>query len=565
MSDYNDNSQWEFQQQPGVQQPGMQQPGMQQPYGDAAASYYDGKKKKGHKWVIALAAIVLVIGGVAGMVMFVPSLRNRFELVTLSPESYYRKVEKRNLERLYEEAEQRKVTVEDQTVRMTGRVEAGPLAAQLVEQACERGEISSQFELQELETDVTATKKGDEFEVAAGVSYGSQSLFSVRMLKDDTDCFYIQLPELNQATLKFTVPELLEAYAAGQTGETDTGNQEQLAAAEEKLSQVMEQLKNAKLDTSLLKKISKRYSERIIEEFSDITREKNVTIACDELTQKVTTLTISLTNSDLLQITKELLLELQKDEEVYQLVYGIYPVTQAQYDAVLSLMMMALSQTQIPDTNIQVNLIVYVDMNGEIIGRGLQVPSSEGDVICKGYTLTDGDRTGEYLGFETVDGKLEFHGVLTEDGKGKSGTIAVDGLWNKETIHAADIDVSELSLSEDGTGSGKMLVSFYVDAFTQEPMPEELGDLLPVIRYAVSFDAQKDASELTQTLGIDKEGNCILSHVGVKLTAPEPIQYPTENICTPDRLEEYLENTDTQACYRKIMDAFGLEAEDWEY
>lgn len=560
MSDYNDNSQWEFQQQSGIQQPGTQQP-----YGEAAAAYYDGKKKKGHKWIFVLAGILLVIGGVAGLVMFVPSLRNRFELVTLSPESYYRKVEKRNLDRLYEEAEQQTVTVDDQTVHVTGRLEAGPLVAQLVEQACERGEISSQFELQELETDVTATKKGDEFEVAAAVTYGSQSLFGIRMLKDAKDSFYIQIPELNQATLRFTIPELLEVYAAGQMGDTAAGNQEQLTAVEEKLSQAMEQLKNAKLDTSLLKKISKRYSERIIEEFSDITREKNVTIACDELTQKVTTLTISLTNSDLLQIMKDLLLELQKDEEVYQLVYGIYPVTQAQYDAVLSLMMMALSQTQIPDTNIQVNLIVYVDMNGRVIGRGLQVPSSEGDVVCKGYTLTDGDRTGEYLGFETVDGKLEVHGVLTEDGKGKSGNIAVDGLWNKEEVHAADIDVQEVSLSEDGTGSGKVLVSFYVDAFTQDPMPEELGDLAPIIRYAISFDAQKDASELTQTLGIDKEGNCILSHVAVKLTAPEQIQYPTENICTPDRIEEYLENTDTQACYRKIMDAFGLEAEDWEY
>lgn len=564
MSDFNENNQWG--------PPQGEDPFAQQSAADgASASYYESpKKKKKHTWIFVLLGVLVLIGGAACLVMFIPSLRNRFELITLSPEKYYQKVEKRNLDEMFDEAEELEVDIKDQTVHVTGSVKAGSLMEQLVSQAYTvytEGEMAAEnspgMKLEELSASVDATKNGDAYAFQVGVDYGQSHLVDVKLLKDEEDNFYLQIPELSEATLKFNLLQVLESYAMNMgAGElSDAALQEQLSQVETQFSQVMEQLANAKIDTELLKKITRHYSELVVEEFSEVSREKNVTLTCDGMSQSVTTITISLTSQDLLQILKDVIFEMQKDDDMYQFIYGIYPVTQAQYDSVLGLLAMGLSQTDISDTNMKVNLIVYVDMNGEIIGRGLQIPSSNGDVVFKRYSLTDENRTGEYAYFEAPGGMLECHGILTGDNGKQSGNISVDGLAEGKQIHAADISFTDVSSEGDKNASGNIMVSIYMDSFTEEPMPEEFGNLSPVLKYAISFETTESKSDVTYSFGIGEEANFISCHVGAEITNAEAISYPTENIYSIDQMEEYLAGMNTEEFLKDILDAFGIDAE----
>lgn len=271
------------------------------------------------------------------------------------------------------------------------------------------------------------------------ILYKDQSLAHFNYLSNlEEETYYLQVPELSNAYLFFSIYEMMEQ--SGISTEYDYSNN---AALYQKL------LTDGAISPEQLNQMLKKYTGVIVDTFKDVKQNSDTTLSISDASAKYTSLTVKIYAKDLYEISLNILNTAKEDTILRDMVVKTGLATEEDYiqginDALLSL---EDSKDSILSETDVVNMTVYVDSSGNIIGRDFTASDSTDAVgyyaIKKGTNI---DFTAYYKQEGTTISDITGNATYSNGKLSGSATINVDDM-NERFV--ATLDFKDLAISDD--------------------------------------------------------------------------------------------------------------------
>lgn len=369
-------------------------------------SYYQQPKKKSYGKVIALAVVlVILLTGTATAFAFRAPLVNTYAQLTKSPVEYYAFVEKNNINASKDYMKTYLDTTSEDTainVKSDVTLDRDSIDSLLQKYSGESlADLESQIGIpvKSFGFNILYGKKDDLFKETIGLRFNQVDILTAELLMDYAKSdYFVRLPELSDAYLNLS---------------------DELATEDLDLS-------NFKLpETDKTIDLVSRYSDLIIDNISDVELDKDAELSCDTLTEKCSKLTVTISNDDLYDIL-EAILEEAKDDEYIRDLLSVYSVAESDYEDAIEDALDSLDDSSDDLLEEDIEMIVYVDSNGAIIGREFSTDST--DTVFSYSYLTKNSYNEYNLSVNDVNGDslLDISGSHTKKGETYDGSAEIE-------------------------------------------------------------------------------------------------------------------------------------------
>jgi hypothetical protein len=487
------------------------------------------KKSRGKGVATLIIILLLILSGAATAYAFRDTILNNFAKMTKSPAEYYAYIEKRAIKESVDELK----THLDTTMKQEGTSVAYDVTSDI---SINRDSINSLMQsslgmsLEDLEASIGIPIEniGLDFLIAAdgslvnetmGLRLNQVNLITLELFLDAAKQeMFIRLPELSQAYMK------------------------QSFAQENSLSDsYTEQLKLLTPDRTA--DFLTRYSNILVNNIKQVALEEDVTLSLDNLTSECTKLTVTLTEEDFSNIAIAIL-EVARDDAYIMDLLPMFQVTEEDY---LQAIEDSIAELQSPSDTLagaSLQMSVYVDSRGDIIGREL---ISDDSLEALGYTfLTDKNYNEFEVFIKDTNGNMN----LTATGNRTFNDGAYDGSLTVELNDTNSVEpLSNVSFDitfEDVRTERKDNHSYQYGTYTLSSL--ELMGLQIIMECSVENDIQNN--KITLQMGASS-----LVTINTKTDYLEDYQVvmPPDNSETYDttqaesylatfQLEEYISN-----------------------
>ena len=412
--------------------------------------YWERKPEKMNKRKLLIPGILLALVLVVGCVGFAmkDTLKNMYQKQFASPSEYYQYVEETNrdekVEKICDSYEQYCKRYED------GYSQSGSVKVEFGDQL--KKTISSlgldAGKLDSVTLNAATNTKKSILDTVCGLQINDSNLITAKLYADYQNYkMYMQIPELSDT--------YIDASSA-----FDSYSEEN----KELLSSIMENISSWLPAADSLKKSMVTYTD-ILFEGSDEISKSSATFTASGVSQKCTKLTITYDEAAIKNMAEKMLKAAKEDELINDLLKKIDEIagtsnnvsdyTQSMEEAIKEIESM--EATDIDGT---VDMDVYVDEDGTIIGRVINIVSEEEKVTFTfGKAVADGKIGVEY---KATVGGLD---TLVFEGSGDYKNNAVTGdfafIISEEDEESITVNVSakDYKTSEDGNVSGTLSFS----------------------------------------------------------------------------------------------------------
>ncbi|MDF2537877.1 MAG: hypothetical protein K0S76_898 [Herbinix sp.] len=367
------------QQQMNGSYPSMQQPNM---------TYVQPPKRKSHKGLAAgmvILILLLAIGGTA--FAFRDTLANSYVLMTKSPAEYYAYVEKKAIDDSIKELTPYLNTNSTEGAYQTSvditydRDSVNSLLQMATGMSLTDLEDSLGIQLNSLGIDMTTAAKDGIVYDNMGLRLNDIDLITFELFMNSVKQeLMMRFPELSPAYIRQALPE----YSAPTADYTEQLNQ----LLSEQSADFM-----------------KRYGFIIVDNMNIVELTKNVTVSTESLSVNSNKLTITLDNKSGSKLAEAILEEAQTDEFIMNLL-PVLDITPVDYQAYITEARNNLKDiiSNNTDNNV-IEMNVYVNTKGEIIGRDLTMKEDGATVGAFGYSNLNNKEYSEFnLHIEDEDG-----------------------------------------------------------------------------------------------------------------------------------------------------------------
>lgn len=371
----------------------------------------NGKEKKGIKKVVtAVITIVILLGIGASAFAFQNTIRNTYALMTKSPAAYYSYIEKNELNTITDGLK----TMGKKQTNISEHVSADisfnhDKVDSLLKQYAQIGlsdiESNLGIKLSNLGIDVDVSKQDKYIYEKGSLKLNNVDLITTEVFMDSL-----------KKEILYKFPELSPAYLS-LTAESDDSSAAASSAIATEFS-----------DTAKLSDFITRYSNIVIDQAKQVSLKKNVKLVNGDNSVKCNKLIITLKNKDMQKITAEVLEEAKNDEYIAKMLPAL-KITKGQFIDSIDEVIADISKddTLLKYTSIKMN--VYVDSQGNIIGRDLITTEKEKSNKLFSYALFNKKNKCEYtIAFndETSGTNIEVSGESTENKGVSDGKISLD-------------------------------------------------------------------------------------------------------------------------------------------
>ena len=421
----------------------------QQQNAEQSVPYWERKPEKKNKRKFVIPGVILALVLVVGCVAFAmkDTLKNVYQKQFASDLEYYRYVEEENRDKSVEK-------ICDKYVQYLNQNESGG-----TKQFSIKVEFSDALKSTIAETGIDVSK-WDSATFNMSTAFNKTIYDMVYALQiNDTDLLQIKVySDLANAQMYMQIPEFSEAYL-------DSSYIYDSYTEEDKEALIsMEEYKDWLPDEKALKKSFDTYSN-IIFEGMDNAEKSSATLTAGGISQECTKISVSCDGEGLKAVVKKLMETAKEDEAINQLLEKVDEVggtstSVADYEESIEEGLKELEEMKPEDIEGSIAMDVYVDGEGDIIGRVITVESKEENItfsFCK--AVANGKIGLEYK--TTVDG----FDTLCFEGSGDLKKDAVTGDFTftmaEEGENSITVDVSakDYKATEDGEVSGTLTFS----------------------------------------------------------------------------------------------------------
>ncbi len=298
----------------------------------------------------------------------------------------------------------------------------------------------------------TASKDGNS-KSSVGLSYNGTSLISTDMyMNAETSEMLMIIPELSSSYLLFPLDEIMEASGAYPDG----------FSYSEYLKDLKAFLKDDKLSPETLNSLLKKYSSLIINNIDNVTIGEDTTLTASDISGTYTTLSAEITGEDAYNIGMAILNEAKDDNTVKELCEVFNICTKEEYDQAIK---DAISDLEADKDSYSADdafvMNVYVDKNGNIMGREFKDPSDDSAGTFTYYITRKGNDIGfDYSLTTDANSKLfSLTGKAAVKNGSYTGNCTLDFSDGSGT-QSIDIDFEDAGIVKDkGYINGKYTIS----------------------------------------------------------------------------------------------------------
>lgn len=340
------------------------------------------KKKLAGKLVALLVILAVILAGSITAFANRSKLANTLAMKTKSASEYYAFIEQKNLDKQIDTftkcygksldyfkngiSTDNNLTfsISPQFTMMMGLTEIKP--------------ISAKFE--------SSTKNGSG-NLNGTVSYNDKVLTSLEMLYDmSTSDYYFKVPELSTAYLLMSMQDMMDASAAPAAN----------FDYKEYMNNISELANGNLLSEEVLNSMLKKYSSNIYSNIETIEIKKNVEVSASDIKSSYNKLTVTMTDKDIYNMVKSILEDAKSDKDLVKILVALQVLSENEYNESIDTAINDLKANEATLTNEPLlNMILYVDGNGNIMGREFIIIDNANTSF--GYTTT---KNGSKMGFD---------------------------------------------------------------------------------------------------------------------------------------------------------------------
>ena len=410
-----------------------------------------GKKKS---WA---PRVILGVFALAVVVLFANSTKivNYFHRTFSTPEEYYRWVESRTVKdyaktvsEFYADYIVEYLHGYDRSVTGEIRLEVKDAGKDILDLASLAGVDLSWFEKGSFTFEENS--KNNVTQSIWGLELGGERLLSMDTILDyNNEAAYFGFPELSKTymTVDMDNPDFAEGFSYFAGVDPD----EYMSTLE-----LMEMLYKELPDKKQVETLTARYLELFLDHVGDVKMRTGKTVRAEGISQSCTSLVIYLDKTDIQNMLKEFLKEIQDDGTVEELLIQIYDMIDELdldigyyrnaddfYDGFLDTIDDIIDDMDYFITyHEELKMTVYVDNKGQIIGRTLEFPNSWDEVTISYIMPHRGSKFGYKAGIE-IDGE-----EISVVGSGKDFANRLNGDFTVkyEGMGIVDIAVKDFNL-----------------------------------------------------------------------------------------------------------------------
>lgn len=418
---------------------------------------HNGRKKGRAGLKVAIgAAAVIAVGAVA---FAAPKLYQKIKATNMSPTEYYQYVEKKNRDEglsgamdYYDQALNNVWNEDGYNKNINMKVSVSDTAKDMLSMT--GVDLSG---LADIELDETISMQENEMAVQMAVNANSDRLISYNMYCDNENKkFYVQVPEMSEGYM-----DLSEAMQ--EVGEETEDGVVGISANPIFSMMNMSDILKLYPKSSDIKAIYNRYTDLYLDSVKDVQKAGGAYTA-EGVTQEANQYKVILSGEELAGLSKRLLTELKKDENVKTIIENVDKEAYTAFQERLGEI-----EADNGTDNMTVTMDTYIAQNEKIIGRTLAVSDDVSALEISYLCPTDGEKFGEEFTVR-LDGEELVR--LTGSGTVKAGRIngdfvlGVGGALAEEASLADASSVLKVTLEDydcskisEGSASGSMVLS----------------------------------------------------------------------------------------------------------
>lgn len=439
------------------------------------------ERKKAPIWIFAIGGVIFALLLIIIAFITIPTLSNAFALATMSPAKYYQKVEKANMNKGINELTSAYGVAKEayeQKDSKKSKVEVATSSNMKLTVADEITSLLGIENIKPIEARINSLANTEKARSTIELLYDSKTLATFDTFIDvATSDIMVQIKELSNDYLLIS-QNTLSNYSDTTTPLDTTKLQKQ----------VSDFYTNGKLSERLLNTILKKYSHMAISEITDVSLEKKVELDVGDVASKNTKITVSLSQEDLIRIATVVLEKAENDEEIIKICEDSDICTKAQYKTAINAVLSYLESSYASNLDEPLDMIVWVNNKGEIIGRELTF-ASDGNSIHTGIVSNKKSSKLGYKVWFTAD-DIEFilfegNGVVKN--KAFSGESKLSFTPNNINVYDFDVTYKDLKFVNKNKGyyNGNIVITC---------------DMLPTYSIKLLAEAQKDSQKLDLSL-----------------------------------------------------------------
>lgn len=439
--------------------------------------------------IAAVAAIVVLIGGIAFMAR--DKVGHAIHKTFDKPKDYYAYVEKKNLTALTNGTGAETVTKvldqiksENTSITETMRIRLGSRGKDFTALAKSAGVDLSW--LDSVGISYTGTVKDTQMKLAFAP-----------ILNDVTLANVIAMLDVKEGQAFLSIPELSDKFVGVSFG--DAYNYEELAEQMEQIYGAFEEMAKACPDAEEVEKLTLKYYQIVMDQVEEMQKDK-AKLEAGDVTQDCTQLTMELKSKDVQKIVSAVIKELKKDKDVKKMLEQ-FCESMKDYDdsmdseEVYNQFLEGLDEAEAHVEEIEIDKIVievYVDGDGKIIGRSINVKKDDESVTVKYGVARKGDKVGVEISFKTPDEDSD----VTIIGNGTEKSNKFNGDYKLkvagQNVLTVDVEDYDVKAAEKGGFSGSITFKAGSDVNLKELIQQAMrgGEDSPVYALIANLEPQ---------------------------------------------------------------------------
>lgn len=489
-------------------------------------------KKGGAKIILPIIAVVAIIAVVVACNFKV--IANSFNKLVLGPDKYCQKVLTNYVASSAKDIAKNYGDVNKQS-ESTKYSYTGSSSIKLSEDALDflddQGIEDVDF-LADSKATINVQKNENLYAIRATYGTEKKSVLSLSLIIDmDAEMLYIQVPELNKQYLSADISDLLEELS------------------DEELEDLMENINSIeKLSEDEIVDFINRYAAIVINHFEDV-EENTVELKVNDVSMKVTSLTVELDGGEITDIAYEIVEELIDDETLekyFDSIANALDDDDFEWDEIadeLDYLLEEIDSDPIDDENI-LTIEFYVDNKGDIIGFCAEASEDDGKHVDSGMVFYQLNKGSKYaLMYQLYEYDEE---ILTLSGSGSKsflgGKITGDFTLEIED-HELKFTLKDCKFGIRGV-SGTVIIAMedLIDFF-------EIDDADDLEDYSLEFTFKFNTkSESFKFAIIDGKEEFMSVTFTFESSSSSKIKAPNEKDCCDmldeDDLEDWLDEVD---------------------
>ena len=392
------------------------------------------KKKSSAKLIAAVVIILLLLSAAATAFAFQAVLKNTIALMTKSPAEYYAYIEKNEINAATEKIKPllKNTKLETAVKTSTNVTFDHDTIDALLKGASGMGlsdlESNLGITFKNLGLDGTVALKDKKIYGNLGLKLNDINIINAEIFMDTLkqEAMY-RIPDLSPAFLKVSLT------SAG----IDTNDYMTLI-----------ELLSSERSADLLQ----RYSNIVVDQINNVTLDKNVPVSQGTLTVNCNKLTVTIDSKNAKQIITSVLTEAKQDEFIFELLPSLN-ITKDEYIKSIEDLEAKLADemnSSVSD-NSTIEMIVYVDSRGMILGRDFNMKENGRNIGSIGYTSLNKDNKDEfriYLKDGQNNMNIQGYGSQTKENDAYNGklTLELNNITGLPSNVKVDVDYKDVKM-----------------------------------------------------------------------------------------------------------------------